>query len=123
MRVRGCSSRLDVKMVDAMCISVTKIHCPQFGEKKAQRLVLKFRIYDPGNLEGIVLPCFVRYGWKKAPLRSKLAKMAAVANHRIPVHMIRPSMFTGKMYRCKVVTSKTEPAYSLVETVLKRLAG
>jgi hypothetical protein len=112
--------------VDAVCISAKTITFRMFGSRR--KLVFDFQIIEPAQYLGTHLEMFVHWDgkWKVIPRVTKLFRVASIAAVRPirDVKMIQPSLFVGKVFRCRVVMSGRAPAaYSVIEMVLEKLTG
>ena len=91
----------------------TKIDTIQYGPWGQDIFIFHFKVYEPGQYEGTRLKMYVRLGnWVKAPVSSKLWKIARIANPDLkPRTNITKTMFLKKMFRWSLKTM--EPARGL----------
>jgi hypothetical protein len=112
---------IDVEIVEAVCTSIKR----EFYAWGTQSEVFKFRVYDPPQCEGLVMPMYVPLGswWKngkRPPRSSKLAKVAKVGGCR---RKFTKSTFVGKAFRCHVIATKGDVPYSVIRMILEKLTG
>ena len=116
-----------IKYVDAQCIKIEK----KFFWGKREGYEFTFRVVEPEEhqgqkLVGFELPMYVNLGkwWgeKRRPRTSaKAAKIAQVAG--CPKRF-KKSAFMGKIFRCLLKKTSDEAApYTIIETVVKKVAG
>ena len=107
----------DIKYVDAQPKSIKPEKYP-WGAK----LVFRCRVYDPEEYRGLYLKMYVRTlkRWgNNPPTRAKLKKLAVLfcTNERF----VR-SAFLNSLFRCRVVKTKTDAPYSVIQMLEERLA-
>ena len=110
-----------VKEIDGFCKKVQSIH---YRGTKDARLVFTFQVVEPEKYFGISLQMYVRNaGWKTLPVRSKLWKIARVANGQLKRNQrVTKSLFIGKVFRCSVRPDKNGH-YTVVDTIVRKLVG
>jgi hypothetical protein len=109
---------------EATCIEVYK---SKLGLYQRETFVFTFRIVNPEELRGIKLDCYAPWRrWKRSkfpPKGSKIAKLAEAAMNGRKVRMVTKSMFLNKLFLCRVRPTKGDQPYSVVDMVLRKLAG
>ena len=110
--------------VMAICRKIEQRSYRQFGE----RLVFTFEVIEPTDYQGTKLEMFARINpkWKMVPSSSKLFRSGCVAMGKriLKGQRVTKSMFTGKVFLCKLKKSGDGPtAFSIIEELLERLAG
>ena len=113
-----------LECTEAVCFCF-KIERTLFPEFQTVKLVFYFRVLEPHQHKDLVLKMYVSdQKGKRLPVRSKLYQIARVAFPDLKKRTrITNSMFLKKIFRCRLGTTKTPVPYTVIRTLMERIAG
>ena len=113
-----------LECTEAVCFCF-KIERTFFAPFQTGKLVFSFRLLEPPEHEGLVLNMFVSdQKGKRLPVRSKLYQIAKIATPDLKRGTkISKAMFLKKVFRCRLGTTETPVPYTVVRTLVEKIAG
>ena len=111
-------------ITEAIC-QCMKVNLIFYAPFQAEKLVFHFKVLEPCEHEGLKLQMFVplKKG-RRLSVTSKLYQVAKVASpdlkQRTP---ITKAMFLKKIFRCSLGPTATASPYTIVKTLVERIAG